>query len=157
MAFTAGTHSEAGRSTARRTFERRPARGSSARCCPDPTEEFYHPFGLQDYAVTYTGYTLLGNHLAWDNPAQVDGAAPDDQTATPAPEAAPAPSPSPSPLPATGAAWRSPASSQPRSPRSAAGADRPVPTTSHAPHGGGASAVLILLTVVAAFVYGATL
>jgi hypothetical protein len=30
---------------------------------PDPTEEFYHPFGLQDYAVTYTGYTLLQNMI----------------------------------------------------------------------------------------------
>jgi hypothetical protein len=39
---------------------------------PDPTEEFYHPFGLQNYAVTYTGYTLLQNHLQWDNPSQVD-------------------------------------------------------------------------------------
>ncbi len=28
---------------------------------PDPTEAYYHPFGLQDYAVTYTGYTLLQN------------------------------------------------------------------------------------------------
>ncbi len=28
---------------------------------PNPTEAFYHPFGLQDYAVTYTGYTLLQN------------------------------------------------------------------------------------------------
>lgn len=52
---------------------------------PDPTEEFYHPFGLQNYAVTYTGYTLLHNHLQWDNPAQVDAPAPaggdDDQPA----------------------------------------------------------------------------
>ena len=30
---------------------------------PDPTEEFYHPYGLQNYAVTYTGYTLLQNML----------------------------------------------------------------------------------------------
>ncbi|MFT5564937.1 MAG: hypothetical protein ACI970_001674, partial [Myxococcota bacterium] len=30
---------------------------------PDPTEDFYHPFGLQDYAVTYTGYTLLHNMI----------------------------------------------------------------------------------------------
>ena len=37
---------------------------------PDPTEEFYHPFGLQNYAVTYTGYTLLQNSLVWENPAQ---------------------------------------------------------------------------------------
>lgn len=33
---------------------------------PDPTEEFYHPFGLQDYAVTYTGYTLLQNMINAD-------------------------------------------------------------------------------------------
>jgi hypothetical protein len=30
---------------------------------PQPTEEHYHPYGLQDYAVTYTGYTLLENML----------------------------------------------------------------------------------------------
>jgi hypothetical protein len=35
---------------------------------PDPTEDFYHPFGLQNYAVTYTGYTLLQNMLVWSNP-----------------------------------------------------------------------------------------
>ena len=33
---------------------------------PQPTEDFYHPFGLQNYAVTYTGYTLLQNMLAYD-------------------------------------------------------------------------------------------
>ena len=31
---------------------------------PQPTEEHYHPYGLQNYAVTYTGYTLLQNMLA---------------------------------------------------------------------------------------------
>jgi hypothetical protein len=31
---------------------------------PQPTEEHYHPYGLQNYAVTYTGYTLLQNLLA---------------------------------------------------------------------------------------------
>ena len=30
---------------------------------PEPTEEFFHPYGLQNYAVTYTGYTLLQNML----------------------------------------------------------------------------------------------
>ena len=35
---------------------------------PQPTEDFYHPYGLQNYAVTYTGYTLLQNALAWDVP-----------------------------------------------------------------------------------------
>ncbi len=38
---------------------------------PQPTEEFFHPYGLQNYAVTYTGYTLLQNMLVWENPAQV--------------------------------------------------------------------------------------
>ena len=33
---------------------------------PQPTEAFYHPYGLQDYAVTYTGYTLLENMLRWE-------------------------------------------------------------------------------------------
>jgi hypothetical protein len=37
---------------------------------PDPTEEFYHPYGLQNYAVTYTGYTLLQNSLRWENPTR---------------------------------------------------------------------------------------
>ena len=37
---------------------------------PDPTEAFYHPYGLQNYAVTYTGYTLLQNSLRWENPAR---------------------------------------------------------------------------------------
>lgn len=31
---------------------------------PQPTEDHYHPYGLQNYAVTYTGYTLLENMLA---------------------------------------------------------------------------------------------
>ena len=31
---------------------------------PQPTEAYFHPYGLQDYAVTYTGYTLLENVLA---------------------------------------------------------------------------------------------
>ena len=30
---------------------------------PQPTEDFFHPYGLQNYAVTYTGYTLLQNML----------------------------------------------------------------------------------------------
>jgi len=52
---------------------------------PNPTEEGYHPFGLLNYAVTYTGYTLLQNMLTWDNPAQVldvgGGGGPDDDSA----------------------------------------------------------------------------
>lgn len=39
---------------------------------PQPTEAFYHPYGLQDHAVTYTGYTLLQNMLRHRNPARVD-------------------------------------------------------------------------------------
>ena len=39
---------------------------------PDPTEDFYHPYGLQNYAVTYTGYTLLQNMLRHSNPNRID-------------------------------------------------------------------------------------
>lgn len=39
---------------------------------PDPTEDYYHPYGIQNYAVTYTGYTLLANMLAWSNPGRVE-------------------------------------------------------------------------------------
>ena len=39
---------------------------------PQPTEEYFHPYGLQNYAVTYTGYTLLQNMLIWDNPSQTE-------------------------------------------------------------------------------------
>ncbi len=35
---------------------------------PQPTEAFLHPYGLQNYAVTYTGYTLLQNSLNYDAP-----------------------------------------------------------------------------------------
>ncbi|HUR61139.1 MAG TPA: hypothetical protein VM286_02080 [Candidatus Thermoplasmatota archaeon] len=34
---------------------------------PDPTEEFYHPYGLDDYATTYSGNQILRNMLGWDN------------------------------------------------------------------------------------------
>jgi hypothetical protein len=37
---------------------------------PDPTEAYYHPYGLQSYAVTYTGYTLLQNMLRHRRPAR---------------------------------------------------------------------------------------
>jgi hypothetical protein len=37
---------------------------------PEPTEEYFHPYGLQNYAVTYTGYTLVENMLDWERPAQ---------------------------------------------------------------------------------------
>jgi hypothetical protein len=32
---------------------------------PDPTEEFYHPYGLDDYATTYSGNQVLRNMLGW--------------------------------------------------------------------------------------------
>jgi hypothetical protein len=35
---------------------------------PIPTEQFYHPFGLANYAVTYSGYQVLHNALQWDRP-----------------------------------------------------------------------------------------
>jgi hypothetical protein len=35
---------------------------------PDPTEANYHPFGLSSYAVTYTGYQLVENLLAYRKP-----------------------------------------------------------------------------------------
>lgn len=37
---------------------------------PQPTEAFYHPYGLQNYAVTYTGYTLLANMLNHEAPGR---------------------------------------------------------------------------------------
>jgi putative cell wall-binding protein len=37
---------------------------------PFPTTEFDHQFGLSSYAVTDSGYVLLGNLLRHDNPAQ---------------------------------------------------------------------------------------
>lgn len=33
---------------------------------PDPSEEFYHPFGLDSYATIPTGNTLLRNALGWE-------------------------------------------------------------------------------------------
>ena len=35
---------------------------------PQPTEDHFHPYGLQNYAVTYTGYTLLENMLDYRRP-----------------------------------------------------------------------------------------
>lgn len=32
---------------------------------PMPTEKFDHPFGLADYALTYSGYQMLLNSLRW--------------------------------------------------------------------------------------------
>ncbi|MFA5943321.1 MAG: hypothetical protein WC876_02520 [Candidatus Thermoplasmatota archaeon] len=34
---------------------------------PDPTEEFYHPYGLDPYATTYSGNQILRNMLLWGN------------------------------------------------------------------------------------------
>lgn len=33
---------------------------------PDPTEEFYHPYGLDDYATTYSANQIVRNMLGWD-------------------------------------------------------------------------------------------
>jgi hypothetical protein len=33
---------------------------------PDPSKEFYHPYGLDGYATTYTGNLLLRNMLGWE-------------------------------------------------------------------------------------------
>lgn len=63
---------------------------------PQPTEAFLHPYGLQNYAVTYTGYTVLQNSLDYDAPGLGSAAA------APRPAPAPAPAPVPAPLPATG-------------------------------------------------------
>jgi hypothetical protein len=35
---------------------------------PMPTEQYYHPFGLANYALTYTGYQVLQNTLQWTRP-----------------------------------------------------------------------------------------
>jgi hypothetical protein len=35
---------------------------------PMPTEQYYHPFGLANYALTYTGYQVLQNSLQWTRP-----------------------------------------------------------------------------------------
>jgi hypothetical protein len=35
---------------------------------PMPTEQYYHPFGLANYALTYTGYQVLNNALQWTRP-----------------------------------------------------------------------------------------
>lgn len=37
---------------------------------PDPTEEFYHPYGLDAYATTYSGNQILRNMLYWGNVIQ---------------------------------------------------------------------------------------
>jgi len=35
---------------------------------PMPTEQYYHPFGLASYSLTYTGYQVLENVLQWQRP-----------------------------------------------------------------------------------------
>ena len=35
---------------------------------PMPTEQYDHPFGLANYAVTYSGYQVLHNALQWQRP-----------------------------------------------------------------------------------------
>jgi hypothetical protein len=35
---------------------------------PQPTQEYDHPLGLEPYAVTWTGYQLARNLLAWQTP-----------------------------------------------------------------------------------------
>jgi hypothetical protein len=35
---------------------------------PMPTDQYYHPYGLANYAVTYSGYQVLKNTLQWNRP-----------------------------------------------------------------------------------------
>lgn len=35
---------------------------------PMPTEQYYHPFGLANYSLTYSGYQVLNNALQWTRP-----------------------------------------------------------------------------------------
>jgi hypothetical protein len=35
---------------------------------PMPSEQYFHPFGLANYALTYTGYQVLNNALQWQRP-----------------------------------------------------------------------------------------
>jgi hypothetical protein len=46
---------------------------------PNPTEEYYHPYGLADYATTYTGNQLMRNALGWELTADA-GDRPDGDT-----------------------------------------------------------------------------
>ncbi len=73
---------------------------------PQPTEAYFHPYGLQNYAVTYTGYTLLENMLKYDVPQLGTRAAAPAAPRTPVA----APRPGGSGLPATGLwPWTAPA------------------------------------------------
>jgi hypothetical protein len=65
---------------------------------PFPTDEFDHPYGLNDYSITFTAYELAKNMWSWSRPGGT----------TAPPPAAPAPAqPSGGRLPATGgdSAW----------------------------------------------------
>jgi hypothetical protein len=35
---------------------------------PMPSDDYYHPFGLANYAVTYSGYQVLDNAMTWQRP-----------------------------------------------------------------------------------------
>ena len=35
---------------------------------PMPTERYYHPFGLANYALSYSGWQVLKNLVQWDRP-----------------------------------------------------------------------------------------
>jgi hypothetical protein len=45
---------------------------------PMPTDRSYHPFGLANYAVTYSGYQVLENALQWQRALPDLSVAPDD-------------------------------------------------------------------------------
>ena len=69
---------------------------------PMPSTEYFHPHGLDDYAITYAGYEVVKNMLSHRNPSRT-GAVPAPAPAPrPAPSTPPAPQPQPRPLPATG-------------------------------------------------------
>jgi hypothetical protein len=43
---------------------------------PFPTAEFDHPYGLNDYAITFTAYELAKNMWSWSRPGGTTGAPP---------------------------------------------------------------------------------
>ncbi|MBT8250358.1 MAG: cadherin-like domain-containing protein, partial [Acidimicrobiia bacterium] len=45
---------------------------------PMPSQQYYHPYGLADYALTYTGYQVLNNALQWDGMSGLAPTAVDD-------------------------------------------------------------------------------
>jgi hypothetical protein len=40
---------------------------------PFPTDEYDHPFGLNDYSITFTAYEMTKNLLSWDRNAGNSG------------------------------------------------------------------------------------